>query len=157
MTLQQLKYIIVIAETGSITMAAERLFIAQPSLSKAVAELEKECFSKPWSEKSLSEELINSTARFYTLSNNGELMGYIGANNICGEVYITNVAVGEKYRNNGYGVRLVKYLILQSALENADFVTLEVRKSNGPAIRLYEKFGFKQISSRKKYYKNGMG
>ena len=42
MTLQQLKYIIVIAETGSITMAAERLFIAQPSLSKAVAELEKE-------------------------------------------------------------------------------------------------------------------
>ncbi|MCR5729409.1 MAG: LysR family transcriptional regulator, partial [Ruminococcus sp.] len=42
MTLQQLKYIITIAETGSITMAAERLFIAQPSLSKAVAELEKE-------------------------------------------------------------------------------------------------------------------
>ena len=42
MTVQQLKYIIVIAETGSITMAAERLFIAQPSLSKAVAELEKE-------------------------------------------------------------------------------------------------------------------
>ena len=42
MTLQQLKYIIMIAETGSITMAAERLFIAQPSLSKSVAELEKE-------------------------------------------------------------------------------------------------------------------
>ena len=42
MTLQQLKYIITIAETGSITMAAERLFIAQPSLSKSVAELEKE-------------------------------------------------------------------------------------------------------------------
>ena len=42
MTLQQLKYIIMIAETGSITTAAQRLFIAQPSLSKAVAELEKE-------------------------------------------------------------------------------------------------------------------
>ena len=42
MTLQQLKYIIMIAETGSITMAAERLFIAQPSLSKSVAELERE-------------------------------------------------------------------------------------------------------------------
>ena len=42
MTLQQLKYIIEIAETGSITMAAQRLFIAQPSLSKSVAELEKE-------------------------------------------------------------------------------------------------------------------
>ena len=121
---------------------------------KSVAELEKECFSKPWSEKSLSEELINSTARFYTLSNNGELMGYIGANNICDEVYITNVAVGEKYRNNGYGVRLVKYLILQSALENADFVTLEVRKSNGPAIRLYEKCGFEKVGERKNFYSN---
>lgn len=42
MTLQQLKYIIMIAETGSITTAAGRLFIAQPSLSKSVAELEKE-------------------------------------------------------------------------------------------------------------------
>ena len=42
MTLQQLRYIIEIAETGSITMAAQRLFIAQPSLSKSVAELEKE-------------------------------------------------------------------------------------------------------------------
>ncbi len=42
MTLQQLKYIITIAETGSITTAAQRLFIAQPSLSKSVAELEKE-------------------------------------------------------------------------------------------------------------------
>ena len=42
MTLQQLKYVITIAETSSITTAAQRLFIAQPSLSKAVAELEKE-------------------------------------------------------------------------------------------------------------------
>ena len=42
MTLNQLKYIVEIAETGSITTAAGHLFIAQPSLSKAVAELEKE-------------------------------------------------------------------------------------------------------------------
>ena len=42
MTLQQLKYMITIAETGSITTAAQWLFIAQPSLSKSVAELEKE-------------------------------------------------------------------------------------------------------------------
>ena len=44
MTLQQLKYMITIAETGSITTAAQRLFIAQPSLSKSVAELEKAAF-----------------------------------------------------------------------------------------------------------------
>ena len=42
MTLQQLKYLIEVAETGSITMAAQRLFISQPSLSKSIADLEKE-------------------------------------------------------------------------------------------------------------------
>ena len=42
MTLQQLKYIIAIAECGSITSAAKKLLIAQPSLSKSVSELEKE-------------------------------------------------------------------------------------------------------------------
>lgn len=133
----------------------QKLPVIRPMTSddiKKIAELEKECFSEPWSEKSLSEELINPTARFYTLSNNGEIMGYMGANNICNEVYITNVAMGEKYRNNGLGVRLVKYLILQSAFENADFVTLEVRKSNEPAIKLYEKCGFKKVGERKNFY-----
>lgn len=117
-----------------------------------IAELEKECFSEPWSEKSLKEELTNETARFYVLRDNEKLLGYIGANNICDEVYITNVAVSENARGKGYGKRLVNHLIKQCELENALFATLEVRKSNKNAIALYEKCGFKKVGERKNFY-----
>ena len=119
---------------------------------KGIAELEKECFSEPWSEESLKDELTNNTARFYVLRDNEKLLGYIGSNNICGEVYITNVAVSSDYRGKGYGKRLVNHLLKQSELENALFVTLEVRESNKNAISLYERCGFKKIGERKNFY-----
>ncbi len=119
-----------------------------------LAYLEKMCFSEPWSAESLKDELYNDTARFFVLKNDGKVLGYIGANNICGEVYITNVAVFPESRGKGYGRMLVNRLILQSQLENANFVTLEVRKSNENAITLYEKCGFKKIGERKNFYSN---
>ena len=117
-----------------------------------IAELEKMCFSEPWSENSLREELTNETARFYVLRDSEDLLGYIGANNICDEVYITNVAVNVNARGKGYGKRLVNHLIKQCEAENALFVTLEVRKSNENAIALYEKCGFKMVGERKSFY-----
>jgi len=117
-----------------------------------IAELEKECFSEPWSVNSLRDELTNETARFYVLRDNKKLLGYIGANNICNEVYITNVAVNIDCRGKGYGKILVNHLIKQSEFEKAFFITLEVRKSNEQAIALYEKCGFKLIGERKNFY-----
>ena len=117
-----------------------------------IAELEKECFSEPWSENSLRDELTNETARFYVLRDGEKLLGYIGANNICNEVYITNVAVNSQYRGKGYGKILVNHLIKQSELERAFFITLEVRKSNENAIKLYEKCRFRLIGERKNFY-----
>ena len=117
-----------------------------------IAELEKDCFSEPWSENSLRDELTNGTARFYVLRDGEKLLGYIGANNICNEVYITNVAVNGNCRGKGYGKILVNHLIKQSETERAFFITLEVRKSNENAIKLYEKCGFKLIGERKNFY-----
>ena len=119
---------------------------------KDIAQLEKECFSEPWSEASLRDELTNETARFYVLRDSEKLLGYIGANNICNEVYITNVAVNGTCRGKGHGKILVNYLIKQSEAERAFFITLEVRKSNENAIKLYEKCGFKLIGERKNFY-----
>ena len=119
---------------------------------KEIAQLEKECFSEPWSEDSLKDELTNETARFYVLRDSDNLLGYIGSNNICGEVYITNVAVNENARGKGYGKILVNHLLKQSEFEKALFVTLEVRESNKNAIKLYEKCGFKKIGERKNFY-----
>ena len=119
---------------------------------KDIAQLEKECFSEPWSENSLRDELTNETARFYVLRDSENLLGYIGANNICNEFYITNVAVNSKCRGKGYGKILVNHLIKQGEAERAFFITLEVRKSNENAIKLYEKCGFKLIGERKNFY-----
>ena len=121
---------------------------------ESVARLEKACFSAPWSENSLREELTNPTARFYVLKQNGELLGYIGANNIANEYYITNVAVSMEHRRKGYGEKLLNHLLFVSAEECADFVTLEVRKSNTNAIKLYEKLGFELKGERKNFYSN---
>ena len=55
--------------------------------------LERECFSHPWSEKSLREELDNDQAHFLCAVADGCVAGYIGVQEIVGEAYITNVAV----------------------------------------------------------------
>lgn len=123
-----------------------------PCHISALAKIEKECFSTPWSENALFEELENSYARFLVAVCDGVVSGYIGAHNILGEVYITNVAVSNQYRRKGVAQKLVNALVDMSIKENADFVTLEVRKSNEAAIKLYEKTGFKKAGERKNFY-----
>ena len=117
-----------------------------------IAKLEEECFSSPWSEDGLKSELDNKFARFFVAFLNGKMAGYIGSHNILGEVYITNVAVFSEFRRNGVGKALVEYLVEQMKTEKADFVTLEVRKSNLSAISLYEKCGFRKVGERKDFY-----
>lgn len=66
-----------------------------------VVSLERECFSHPWSEKSLREELDNDQAHFLCAVADGFIAGYIGVQEIVGEAYITNVAVSENFAAAG--------------------------------------------------------
>lgn len=117
-----------------------------------IARLENECFSSPWSEAGLKSELDNSFARFFVAFSGGKIVGYIGSHNVLGEVYITNVAVFPEIRRKGVGKALVELLVDEMKSENAEFVTLEVRKSNLNAISLYEKCGFQKVGERKNFY-----
>ena len=108
----------------------------------SVYELERECFSVPWSIKSISEELQNANARF------------LGSYFVSGEVYITNVAVKNKHRRKGVAVGLLSELIDLAKEAESEFVSLEVRCSNTPAISLYGKLGFGKIGIRKSFYEN---
>ena len=117
-----------------------------------IAKLEKECFSTPWSEDGLKSELDNNFARFFVAFCEGKIAGYIGSHNILGEVYITNVAVFPEFRRKGVGKALVEFLVNEMKAENAEFVTLEVRKSNQNAISLYEKCGFQKVGERRNFY-----
>lgn len=117
-----------------------------------IARLEKDCFSSPWSEDGLKSELNNDFARFYVAFSGDKIAGYIGSHNILGEVYITNVAVFSEFRRTGVGKALVVFLVEEMKNENAEFVTLEVRKTNHNAISLYEKCGFEKVGERKNFY-----
>ncbi|MBS7360683.1 MAG: ribosomal protein S18-alanine N-acetyltransferase, partial [Oscillospiraceae bacterium] len=118
-----------------------------------IAELEKISFSTPWTEQGLEEEIENSFSRFFVAQNNGEVLGYIGAHNVLGEVYITNIAIFPEFKRQGIGKKLIETLLNSVKEENAEFVTLEVRKSNESAIGLYKKMGFKVVGERKDFYK----
>lgn len=117
-----------------------------------IARLEKECFSSPWSEAGLKMELDNSFARFFVAFSENKLAGYMGAHNVLGEVFVTNIAVFKDFRRQGVAQGLIENLLETAKNENAEFVTLEVRKSNFPAISLYEKTGFEKVGERKNFY-----
>ena len=120
----------------------------------SLAQIEKQCFSTPWSENALAEEIENPNARFFVALCGEQVAGYIGAHNIVGEVYITNVAVAPDYRRQGVATQLIERLVEISRAENAEFITLEVRENNTSAQALYEKQGFGVVGKRKAFYEN---
>lgn len=117
-----------------------------------IALLEKECFSQPWSEKSLAEELDNPDSHFICAVENGALLGYLGVQEICGEAYITNIAVFPQFRGRGVGRLLLQNACDGAKERNCEFITLEVRKSNEAAISLYVSEEFEQVGIRKNFY-----
>lgn len=118
----------------------------------AVAELERECFSTPWSEKALLESISDESAVFLKAVFCGEIVGYIGSNVICGEGYVTNVAVTKSRRRKGFAEKLLSECERLCREKGAEFLSLEVRKSNSPAIALYEKCGYSVCGERKNFY-----
>ena len=119
-----------------------------------VAELEKLCFSDPWSEKSVASELNNPLAFWLVADDNGRVAGYIGSQTVVGESDMMNVAVHPDYRQQGIATGLIVGLVEQLRKLESHSLTLEVRASNEPAKRLYEKLGFQQVGCRKNYYRN---
>lgn len=120
----------------------------------AVANLEKICFSDPWSEKSVGEELQNELSLWLVAMEGERLAGYVGSQTVLGETDMMNVAVDPDFRRQGLGNKLIQSLIEQLKAGGSHCLTLEVRASNTPAIALYEKLGFQEIGRRPKYYRN---
>ena len=117
-----------------------------------VATIENDCFSHPWSRRSLESELQNETSRFLVAVEDGRVIGYIGMSAVIDEGYLFNVAVDRQYRKKGVGSALVRELVTFCQKRNYAFLTLEVRESNAPAISLYSRFGFVRVGERKNYY-----
>ena len=117
-----------------------------------LAALEKLCFSEPWSEKSLLEEIDNPAACFLVAVRENEVLGYGGMHTVLGESYVDNIAVFPAHRGKGIGRALTAALIGRAQADGGAFITLEVRASNRPAVSLYTSLGFEQAGVRRNFY-----
>ena len=139
-----------------------------------LAKLEELCFTTPWSQAALRQDILDNPISFYLVAElagetdgsgaivpsepgtdgTGGIVGYAGVWKIAGEGHITNVAVHPVCRQKGVGSALVSQLILLLESEGIKDQTLEVRTSNSAAIGLYKKHGFKLAGIRKEYYQD---
>ena len=120
-----------------------------------VAELERICFSTPWSRNMLAEELDNALSAFLVaLDESGKVVGYAGLQVVLDEGYITNVAVRPECRRQGIAGKLLQVFLDFAQGNQLAFLTLEVRASNYDAIALYGSRGFRSVGRRKNYYEH---
>ena len=120
-----------------------------------VADLERVCFSTPWSRNMLAEELDNACSAFLVaLDDDDSVVGYAGLLVIADEGYITNVAVRPESRRGGVAGQLLDVFLKFAEANQLAFLTLEVRESNYPAIALYGIRGFRAVGRRKNYYEH---
>jgi ribosomal-protein-alanine N-acetyltransferase len=119
-----------------------------------IAELEKLCFSAPWSRNSVASELNNPLSLWLVATDGDTVAGYIGSQSVMGEADMMNVAVHPDYRRKGIGKQLVEALVASLKDNGVYSLTLEVRASNEPAISLYDQLGFTQVGRRPNYYRD---
>ncbi len=120
-----------------------------------VAELERICFSTPWSRNMLAEELDNALSAFLVaLDDGGRVVGYAGLQVVLDEGYITNVAVRPECRKQGVAGKLLQVFLDFAQGNRLAFLTLEVRASNYDAIALYGSRGFRSVGRRTNYYEH---
>ena len=119
-----------------------------------IAAIERACFTDPWSESALRDELLSPLARYFVCTENGEVLGYIGTRMVLDECQVANVAVSPACRREGVASFLMEAMLDFCRREGMDLVTLEVRVSNSAAQALYEKFGFQKTGIRPGYYRS---
>ena len=117
-----------------------------------VCVIEQETFSDPWSEEDFCNSMNEANNSYLVVEIEGTIAGYCGYWGICEEGYIYNVAVKQEYRRHHIGYQMMKALLEDAGSRGITSLTLEVRISNEPAIRLYEALGFERAGVRKDFY-----
>ena len=130
-------------------MLAERMTEAHLD---GAAELELTCFSEPWSRHAL-ELLLTDEAIGSVCVENGSVIAYGGMLIGPFEGQITNVAVHPNHRRRGLGLAVVEALVREARERGLEQISLEVRRSNEAAIRLYERIGFSVAGVRRNFYR----
>lgn len=118
----------------------------------AVCVLEEEAFSMPWHKESFLEMINNKDACYLVGLWEEEVVASCGLRNIVGDGEITNVVTKAAMRGKGVAKQMLLRLMEEGVKMGVEAFTLEVRKSNAPAIHLYESLGFVTEGIRKNFY-----
>jgi len=112
-------------------------------------------FDNFWNYSIFRNELLNPNSKYIIAKANNEIVGFAGIWKSVDDVHITNIVTAKKYRNKNIGSLMLSKLIEMARNEKGiTSITLEVNLNNIPAQKLYEKFDFKVVGIRKKYYNN---
>lgn len=119
-----------------------------------VAQIEREAFSRPWSEQGFLDALNQKNAIFLVAECEGQIVGYCGLYYAADEGEITNVAVRKSFRRRNIADMIISKIVNMAQQKKLAAIYLEVRESNTPARKLYEKHGFVPQGIRKNFYRN---
>lgn len=119
----------------------------------AVQRVERASFPVPWPAYALRQEVeTNRLARYLVVRAGDDIVAYAGVWLLVDEAHVTTFAVLPEWRRRGIGGRLMVAVMRLAAQLNARVATLEVRLSNMPARALYQRFGFRPVGVRPRYY-----
>jgi ribosomal-protein-alanine N-acetyltransferase len=120
---------------------------------RAVHAIERSSFAVPWPDGAYRNELLTNRLASYVVARvDDDVAGFAGLWVMVDEAHVTTFAVDPRWRRRGVGERLLLGLLDIAVARRAREATLEVRLSNMPARRLYEKYGFRPVGIRPRYY-----
>ena len=131
-----------------------RIRIATAADVAALAEIERRCFSDPWSPAGILETVQNETSLALVAGTEAATVGYLMGRVSGEEGEILNLAVLPEHRRAGIGADLLERGLQLLAARGVREVYLEVRASNEPALELYRARGFRPVGVRSHYYRN---
>ena len=130
--------------------------MTSPDQIESVLAIEHASFTNPWTRDMYVAEQENRGVSFCYLAQdmNGSIVGFCSFWHVLEELHINNLAVLPAHRRLHIGTDLLVRVLADGAKLGARRATLEVRRSNEPAQKLYEKFGFTVAGVRRQYYSN---
>lgn len=117
-----------------------------------IKDILQEQFDEFWNASVLSKELENPLSDYIVALCGEEVVGYVGLWQPVDEGHVTNIVTKKDKRGNGIGALMLEEIIKLAKFKQLQSVTLEVNVHNNIAIKLYEKYNFKEVGRRPKYY-----
>lgn len=128
--------------------------LVMPDDSGIVTEMERECFSDPWSSEMILASRRTGLDTWLILEEDGQAVGYCVFRVIAGEGELLRIGVRPPFRGLGYGKKLMEGVVETSRKNGAEAIALEVREHNAAARNLYKSYGFKEECVRTNYYRD---